>query len=98
MPGIPEEGADQRQHHQHPRAVDFSAHSDRAFRYATTLAHRLGAKLALLHVVEDPFVTGAGSSDVYAPNVPELLDNSIKGAERQLATLEESAAARRLLR
>jgi nucleotide-binding universal stress UspA family protein len=72
--------------------VDFSAHSDRALRYATTLAHRLGAKLALLHVVEDPFVTGAWSSEVYVPNVPELLDNLIKGAERQLATLKASAA------
>ena len=73
--------------------VDFSAHSDRAFRYAATLAHRLGAKLALLHVVEDPLVTGAWNAEVYVPNVPELLNNLISGAERQLATLKESATA-----
>jgi nucleotide-binding universal stress UspA family protein len=73
--------------------VDFSAHSDRAFRYATTLAQRLGAKLALIHVVEDPFVTGAWNAEAYVPNIPELLNNLISGAERQLATLKESAAA-----
>ena len=72
--------------------VDFSPHAERAFHYATTLALRLGAKLSLLHVVEDPFVTGAWSAEVYVPNVPELLDNLIKGAERHLATLKESAA------
>jgi nucleotide-binding universal stress UspA family protein len=73
--------------------VDFSPHAERAFHYATTLAHRLGATLSLLHVVEDPFVTGAWSAEVYVPNVPELMDNLIKGAEGQLATLKESAAA-----
>jgi nucleotide-binding universal stress UspA family protein len=73
--------------------VDFSAHSARAFAYATTLAHRLGAQLALLHVVEDPFVTGAWSPEVYMPNIPELLGDLITGAERQLATLKASAAA-----
>ena len=73
--------------------VDFSPHAERAFRYATTLAHRFGATLALLHVVEDPFVTGAWSSELYLPNIPELLENLIGAAERQLATLKESAAA-----
>jgi nucleotide-binding universal stress UspA family protein len=76
--------------------VDFSPHAERAFHYATTLAHRLGAQLSLLHVVEDPFVSGAWSAEVYVPNVPELLDNVIRGAEGQLATLKESAAARGL--
>ena len=73
--------------------VDFSPHAERAFSYATTLALRLGAKLSLLHVVEDPFVTGAWSAEIYVPNVPELLDKVIKGAEGHLATLKESAAA-----
>lgn len=73
--------------------VDFSPHSERAFRYATTLAQRLGATIGLLHVVEDPFVTGAWSAEVFVPNVPELLNSLIGGAERQLAILKESAAA-----
>jgi nucleotide-binding universal stress UspA family protein len=73
--------------------VDFSPHADRAVRYAATLAHQLGAQLALLHVVEDPILTGAWTSEIYVPNVPELLKNLIAGAERQLVTLKESAAA-----
>jgi nucleotide-binding universal stress UspA family protein len=73
--------------------VDFSPHAERAFCYATTLARRLGARLALLHVVEDPFATGAWSGEIYVPNVPELLKNLIDGAERQLATMKDGAAA-----
>jgi nucleotide-binding universal stress UspA family protein len=73
--------------------VDFSFHAERAFSYATTLAHRFAATLGLLHVVEDPFVTGAWNSEVYVPNVAELLEELIASAEQQLATLRESAAA-----
>ena len=73
--------------------VDFSPHAEHAFRYATTLAHRFGAKLGLLHVVENPFVTGAWSSEMYVPNIPDLLENLIAGAEHDLATLKASAAA-----
>ena len=73
--------------------VDFSPHAERALCYATTLAHRLGATLALLHVVEDPFVTGAWGGEVYVPDVPELLQDLISGAERQLAALKEPAEA-----
>jgi nucleotide-binding universal stress UspA family protein len=40
--------------------VDFSPHAEYAFTYATRLAERFGAKLALLYVVDDSFVTGAG--------------------------------------
>jgi nucleotide-binding universal stress UspA family protein len=72
---------------------DFSPHAERAFGYAATLARRLGAKLAVLHVVEDPFVTGAWSSEIYVPNVPELLENLIASAERRLAALKDSPAA-----
>ena len=43
--------------------VDFSAHSDLALRYATTLADRFGATVEVLHVVEDPFVSGAWSAE-----------------------------------
>ena len=72
--------------------VDFSPHAERAFCYATSLAYRLGARLALLHVVEDPFVTGVWSSAMYTPNVPDLLETLINDGERRLATLKESAA------
>jgi universal stress protein A len=73
--------------------VDFSPHAERAFGFAATLAHRFGAKLTLVHVVDDSFVTGGWSSEIYVSNVPELLQNLIADADRGLATLKESAAA-----
>jgi nucleotide-binding universal stress UspA family protein len=73
--------------------VDFSPHAERAFGYAMALAQRFGATLGLLHVVEDPFVTGAWNSEVSVPNVGELLEGLIANAERRLATLRQSAAA-----
>lgn len=68
--------------------VDFSAHSDEALRYAASLARHVGASLELLHVVEDPFMSGAWSSEVYVPSVPELLDNLVADARRRLADLK----------
>jgi nucleotide-binding universal stress UspA family protein len=73
--------------------VDFSPHAERAVHYATTLAHRLGARLELLHVVEDPFVAGAWTSDVFLPYDDDLLRNLTDGAERELAARKESARA-----
>src|SRR5262245_64738800 len=65
--------------------IDFSAHSEKAIRYATTLAKKFGARLTLLHVIEDPFVTGAWQSQVFVPNIPELLQNLINAAEAHMA-------------
>ena len=65
--------------------VDFSAHSEMALCYATSLATRFGATVELLHVVEDPFISGAWSSEIYLPNLPELQDKLIGDAERRLA-------------
>jgi nucleotide-binding universal stress UspA family protein len=73
--------------------VDFSPHAEHAFNYATALAHGFGATLALVHVVDDSFVTGGWSSEIYMPNVPELMENLIADADRRLATLKASAAA-----
>ena len=73
--------------------VDFSPHADRALGYAATLALRFGAKLALVHVMEDPLVTGAWTSEVYVANLAEVRDQLIATAERQMAARRESAAA-----
>ena len=73
--------------------VDFSPHAERAFSYATALAHRLGAELTLVHVVEDPFATGAWGAEVYIPNIGEFLQNLVAAAERQLTMLKDGAAA-----
>ena len=71
--------------------VDFSVHSDRALAYATTLAVRLGASLSFLHVVEDPIVTGAWSSEVYVPNLAELRDQQLEHATERLQQLRTAA-------
>jgi nucleotide-binding universal stress UspA family protein len=73
--------------------VDFSPHAERAFKYAMTLAQRFSARLGLVHVVEDHYMIGAWSNEVYVPNVGELLEGLIANAERRLATLKRSAAA-----
>jgi hypothetical protein len=61
-------------------------------RYATALANQLGAAVELLHVVEDPYVTGAWSSEIYVPNIPELLHNLITDARRCLAEMQTVAS------
>ena len=77
--------------------VDFSAHSDRAVRYATTLAKGLGAHVTLLHVVEDPFVTGAWQSEAFVPNIPELLNELVKAADARMAEIKTRLLAQGLV-
>lgn len=73
--------------------IDFSAHSEKAIRYATTLADKFDAKLTLLHVIEDPFITGAWQSQVFVPNIPELLQNLINTAQTHMAEQTKQLAA-----
>jgi nucleotide-binding universal stress UspA family protein len=73
--------------------VDFSAHSEKAIRYATTLANKFGAHLSLLHVIEDPFITGAWQAEAFIPNIPELLNDLIKAAEKRMAEQKQKLAA-----
>jgi nucleotide-binding universal stress UspA family protein len=73
--------------------VDFSAHSEKAIRFATTLANKFGARVSLLHVVEDPFVTGAWQAEAFVANIPELLDDLKKASRAQLADLKKNLAA-----
>ena len=73
--------------------TDFSEPSDAALEYAATLAGRLGASLHLLHVFEDPYLSGgAFAAEMYAP-VPEdlreaLLTEAKRELEDRLAKLE----------
>jgi universal stress protein A len=73
--------------------VDFSEHSEKAVRYATTVANRFGARIELLHVVEDPFVTGAWNSEVFVPNLPELLNRLTQAAQDQMTQSKKRLAA-----
>lgn len=71
--------------------VDFSPHSDVALRYAFALADRFDATVEVLHVVEDPFVSGAWNPEAFAPNIPELLADLVATARRKLEQLKASA-------
>jgi nucleotide-binding universal stress UspA family protein len=50
--------------------TDFSQTSDAALDFARAIAETLGASLHLLHVFEDPFVSGAFAAETYAPMAP----------------------------
>jgi nucleotide-binding universal stress UspA family protein len=65
--------------------TDFSAPSDAALEYATTLAAKLGASLHLLHVFEDPYVTGgAFAAEMYAPVPADLREALLNEAKTRL--------------
>ena len=66
--------------------VDFSPHSERAIRYAARLAGQVGASVELLHVVEE-FSYGA-FSEVYVPNMPDLMQEMINEASAKLVSLK----------
>lgn len=68
--------------------VDFSANSDRALHYAATLAGQVGASVELLHVVED-FTYGV-LSEVYVPDMPDMMQETINSAVERLASLKAS--------
>jgi universal stress protein A len=67
-------------------ATDFSAASGAALEFAKTLAIRFGAPLHLLHVLEDPYVTGAFAADIYAPPPAGLRESWLRSAETTMAT------------
>ena len=73
--------------------VDFSSHSLLASQYAVALAERLGASVELLHVVEDPIVSGAWSSEIAIPPPVDVQKTLIEQGENRLAHWKESCAA-----
>jgi universal stress protein A len=68
--------------------VDFSEASERALRYATNIAARLDSGIELLHVVEDPFLTGKWRAEAFGPEIPELLDVQKVDASHRLSELK----------
>jgi universal stress protein A len=72
--------------------LDFSPPSNRALQYATTLAARLGASVTLLHVVDNPLASGAWTSEIYVPDLPQMLEALVGEANKRLASLESVAA------
>lgn len=81
--------------------TDFSTATELALDYAVTVASRFGASLQLLHVVDDPLVTGAVGSEVYITSLPSLRQRLIDDAARRLGRLAFTCgrvAARREVR
>jgi nucleotide-binding universal stress UspA family protein len=76
--------------------TDFSAPSDLALEYGKSLAEQFGASLLLLHVIEDPFIAGAWSSEIYVADMPQLRDSLRREAESRLARLVSPAERERL--
>lgn len=65
--------------------TDFSEPSDAALDYAVTLAGKLGASVHLLHVFEDPYLTGgAFAAEMYAPVPADLRETLLNEAKEQL--------------
>jgi nucleotide-binding universal stress UspA family protein len=69
--------------------IDFSTHSEQALVYAGRLAARLGASIQLLHVVDDPFLAGAWSPEVFVADPSDVLAELRRGAAAHLAELAE---------
>ncbi len=70
-------------------ATDFSAAASVAIDYAATLARRAGARLHLVHVIEEPFVT-SGPYEWHMPDTPARREGRYQHA---LARLSKDAAA-----
>jgi nucleotide-binding universal stress UspA family protein len=64
--------------------TDFSVDADAAVRYALELARPFGARVHLLHVVDDPFAAGMWSSEIYAADVAGLLADLKRDAGARL--------------
>ena len=70
-------------------ATDFSASAAAAIDYAATLASRAGARLHLVHVLEEPFV----SSRPYEWHMPDTPGRRESRYQQALARLSKDAAA-----
>lgn len=65
--------------------TDFSPTSDLALDYAHEIAHRCGASLHLLHVLEDPFVHGPFASEMLADETADVRRVILEDARQRLA-------------
>jgi universal stress protein A len=64
--------------------TDFSAASDSALTYARSLARQFGASINLVHVLEDPFASGAFVGDGVVAMPPDLRESLERAAREQL--------------
>lgn len=64
--------------------TDFSATSDAALEHARALASAFGSELSLVHVFEDPLLSGAVTAEAFVPEAPEVRDALMKEAQTRL--------------
>ena len=65
--------------------TDFSSTSDAALDYARALAARFGASLHLLHVIQDPFLSGPLVAEAYVTETPGVRTTIMDDAKARLA-------------
>ena len=74
--------------------TDFSVYSDTAIHYAANLAGHFRASLELIHVVEDPFLSGAWSAEAFIAGADGILEEVKESAKIRLASVAAALAAR----
>ena len=72
--------------------TDFSAWSDHAIAFATTLAAGLHATIHLVHVLEQPFLT-SGAYELLLPDTPERRERLYKQSQLRLSAIRERLEA-----
>lgn len=68
--------------------TDFSEPADAALTYALDLAAKVGARVSLVHVFDDPFIGGMYTAE-YVPMPPEMRAQILEGLRKQLRDLVE---------
>jgi universal stress protein A len=74
-------------------ATDFSDASTRALDYADDLAHRLGATLYIVHVVQNPLYQ-PWSAEAYVMDIGDIVEDWTRQAQDQLARLVATCRTR----
>jgi universal stress protein A len=64
--------------------LDFGVASEAALTYAKELATKFGARLFLLHIVEDPTATGVWTPDIYLAASAELRERLLADAKQRV--------------
>jgi nucleotide-binding universal stress UspA family protein len=67
--------------------TDFSESSAEALEYAAQLAARIGARIEVLHVVDDPVASGAWNPDIFSGEISRFMDDLVEDVHRRLDTL-----------
>ena len=75
--------------------TDFSESSEWAIEYASSLAASLGARVHLVHVIEDQFHP-PGPYDFYVPESPERRERDYQAARTRLLAISERLAAAKI--